>query len=269
LTDPARRSWLSHGPFTIAAIVVAASLLFTLAVSLLLAISSNSDDGPSGPRAVIIDQLAHTDANPDFAKDATSVLESAGYRVDYYPSAAITVEFYRELPSRGYSFVLLRSHSTNFLTRPDENNPGETVVDKSVMLFTTEPYTVFAHGDEQRDRQIAVGSYPDHPDAGRYFLIQPEFVASRMHGHFKDATVVLMGCGGLSTPDLAEAFKGRGAKEFISWDASVTAAHTDEATRSLLGHLVRDGLTPDEAVAKTMEDVGPDPAFGARLVTFR
>ena len=245
-----------------------ASVAFAAAAAVIAARPWDRDDSPAVPRAAIIDQLGYTDANPDFAAEASRVLEAAGYAVDYYPSAAITVEFYRELPSRGYNFVLLLSHSTNILYKPDAGNAELQAVDKSVMLFTTEPYSAFAHVEDQRSRRLAVGSYPDRPIAGRYFLIQPEFVTSSMHGRFRDATIVLMGCAGLSTPDLAEAFQRRGAKEFISWDTAVTAAHTDAATRKLLAHLVGEGLAPEEAVARTMADVGPDPAYGARLVTY-
>jgi hypothetical protein len=219
---------------------------------------------------VIVDQLAITDPNPDFAAQASRALERAGYIVDYYPSTAVTVEFYRELPKRGYSFVLLRSHSTELLYKhKDADAPASLyIAGRSVMLFTNEPYSPFAHVDDQLADRLGVGSYPDGRQPGRYFVIDPAFVASSMHGRFHDATIVLMGCGGLSTIDLAKAFEQRGAKEFISWDASVTAAHTDAATQTLLNHLIADGLEPKQAVARTMTEVGPDPSFGAHLLAY-
>ena len=77
-----------------------------------------------------------------------------------------------------------------------------------------------------------------------------------------------MGCGGLKTNDLARAFLARGAKDFVSWDGSVTAQHTDSATEELLAHLFAGGQELHEAVARTMDGVGPDPAFGARLAVY-
>lgn len=247
-----------------AAVVVSA----VAAIALVIAAPWDSAGPPARPRAVIIDQLAFTDANPDFAAAASHQLESAGYTVDYYPSKAVTVEFYRELPSRGYSFVLLRSHSTQFIYRRDSTTSALRQAENSVMLFTTGPYSQVAHAAEQRAGSVAVGSYPDHQAEGQYFLIDPTFVANSMHGQFKNATVVLMGCGGLSTTDMAKAFEKRGAKEFISWDTSVTAAHTDAAARTLMSHLLGDTPQPNEAVAKTMAEVGPDPSFGSKLLAY-
>jgi hypothetical protein len=256
----ARRAWIAGTVVVLAAVS---------AIALIVAAPWEGGAGaPARPRAVIIDQLAFTDANPEFAADASRQLEAAGYAVDYYPSKAVTVEFYRELPTRGYSFVLLRSHSTQFIYRRDSATSALRQAENSVMLFTTEPYSQVAYADEQRSGRVAVGSYPDGQAPGQYFLIDPTFVASSMRGQFRNATVVLMGCGGLSTTDMAKAFEKRGAKEFISWDTSVTAAHTDAATRTLLSHLLGDTPQPNEAVAKTMAEVGPDPSFGSKLVAY-
>ena len=251
-------------------VALAAALVAAIAAAIVVLVASPWDRGgtPARPKAVIVDQLAFSDPNPDFAAKAARALEAAGYIVDYYPNIAVTVEFYRDLPSLGYSFVLLRSHSTQFLFRADDANSSRQVADNSVMLFTTEPYSAFAHLEDQRARRLAVGSYPDRPAAGQYFLINPTFVESSMRGRFRDATIVLMGCGGLSTPDLAKAFQRRGAKDFISWDTDVTSAHTDAATQALLTHLVSESLPPTEAVAKTMAEVGPDPSYGSRLLAF-
>jgi hypothetical protein len=255
-----RKAWLASAGVAFAGVS---------AILLLLAAPWDRGGGtPPRPRAVIVDQLAYTDANPDFAAEAERDLRAAGYDVDYYPSKAVTVEFYRELPSRGYGFVLLRSHSTQFIYRRDPVTSELKQAENSVMLFTTEPYSQVAHADEQRSGRVAVGSYPDHQAEGQYFLIDPTFVANAMHGQFKNATVVLMGCGGLSTTDLAKAFEKRGAKEFISWDTSVTAAHTDAAARKLLAHLLGDTPQPNEAVARTMAEVGPDPSFGSKLLAY-
>ena len=77
-----------------------------------------------------------------------------------------------------------------------------------------------------------------------------------------------MGCSGLKTDDLAQAFIARGASQLVSWDQPVTAAHTDEATSELLSDLLAKKLGMRQAVASTMAKVGPDPSYGARLAVY-
>ncbi len=78
----------------------------------------------------------------------------------------------------------------------------------------------------------------------------------------------MMGCEGLLTDTTARAFIERGAETYISWDETVTAAHTDAATSALLEHLLIDGLSPAEAVERTMAELGPDPVFESRLLAY-
>lgn len=219
------------------------------------------------PKAVIIDQLALTDPNQAFVNEAGLRLQAAGYAVDYYRSYEVTVDFYRDLPKRGYKLIVIRSHASQQVFERDPATGGP-IEHAGVALFTNEPYSQFTHADDQRDYRLGVGSYPQLGISDKYFLIGPEFVRSSMHGTFKDATIVLMGCGGLSTPDMARAFEERGVRQFISWDTLVTAAHTDAATQELLGRLVSDRLSPAEAVAQTMAAVGPDPSYGSRLLVY-
>lgn len=226
---------------------------------------SNGAKGP--PKAVIIDQLALTDPNTAFVNEAGLRLQAAGYAVDYYPSYEVTVDFYRNLPKRGYELIVIRSHASQQVFERDPATGG-SVEHAGVALFTNERYSQFTHADDQRAYRLGVGSYPQLGISDKYFLIGPEFVRSSMRGTFEGATIVLMGCGGLSTPDIAKAFEARGVRQFISWDTLVTAAHTDAATQALLGYLVSDGLPPAEAVARTMAAVGTDPSYGSRLLVY-
>ena len=86
-----------------------------------------------------------------------------------------------------------------------------------------------------------------------------------MSGHFRGTTIVLMGCGGLNTLDMGEAFIGKGVKQLVGWDHSVSAEHTDAATECLLEHMLQEGMPASDAIARTMDEVGPDPTYGARL----
>jgi hypothetical protein len=226
-------------------------------------------------RAVIVDQLAITDPNPGFVAEATSLLEGAGYRVDYVPPEYVSVPFYRALPDKGYDLIVVRSHSSQTRTRRlPALLPGATpvvgdaeVTENVVSLFTNERYDEQAYPDLQRARAIGIVSYPEHAELGRYFGVTPEFVRDAMRGDFGGATVVVMGCGGLHTTTMAQALAARGVARFISWDNLVTASHTDRATAHLLPLLLR-GDDAASAVAATMAEVGADPAFGASLATY-
>ncbi len=115
---------------------------------------------------------------------------------------------------------------------------------------------------------IGVGWNPDVPDSPHLFTVMPAFITSEARGRFGGTTIVLMGCAGLKTDAMARAFVSKEAGEFISWDTQVSADHTDKATIALLRHLVGERLPAADAVAKTMDEVGADPSFGARLAYF-
>ena len=247
------------------------------------------------PRAVIVDQLSLTVPNPDFVADATERLEAAGYTVDYFPGEEVTVEAYRGLPAAGYDFVLLRVHSARLLE-------GEELGD-DVALFTGELIDLrkFAVGGVPEGAATAVaeelerlGGAVDATGRERFtpedfahlvpavftvegaelpfFGLRPGYVRERFEGRFKDgAIVVLMGCDGLRSPALAEAFVDRGVSTFVSWDEPVLATHTDEATLALLERLLaggEGGAAPADAIAAVNEAMGPDPQTGARLTLY-
>jgi len=226
--------------------------------------------------AVIIDQLSLTSPDQAFVENATRTLRAAGYTVDYVPGKQVTVDYYRELPERNYGLILVRAHSGFVLRDPtatEKHAAGDT------FLFSSEPYTNTTHADDQRARRLSVAYYLDtgleQLDANellrafqtepRYFGIKPGFIQSSTQGRFNHTTVVLMGCNGLATKSLAKAFVRKGARAVVGWDESVTAGHTDDATERLLGHLLGEKLSTEEAVAKTAAEVGPDPTYGGKL----
>jgi len=245
--------------------VVVPALLVVVAALVAAAVVFGRSGGEPGPlRAAIVDQLELTVPNPEFVASGTSILEEAGYAVDYYPGKEVTVEFYRSLPARGYDLIILRTHS-GLVAR--EDGPGFT--DKAV-LFTANPYnpqTDLARlRVDDRPRLASVAYEVRVPPF--YLGIKPEFVAESMQGDFDGATVILMGCDLLRGKSMAEAFIQRGAGEVVGWDRSVTAEHTDAATERLLQHMVVDGLSTKEAVARTMQELGPDPAFDSQLLFY-
>ena len=217
-----------------------------------------SGSGPAGPRAAVVDQLGLTSPNPGFVRESTDLLEQAGYTVDYYPGEEVTVDFYRTLAGRGYDFVLLRSHSAR--VRLDD------VLTDEATLFTSEIYNETKYPEEMEARRLGIGRPLGESSDLRYVSVWAGFIEHDMKGTFNDSTVVvLMGCDGLRSRELAEAFMARGAKTVIGWDALVSADHSDEATKLLLHHLLIAELTSEEAVARVMAEVGPDPAYGGEL----
>jgi hypothetical protein len=220
-------------------------------------LSGDGADGP--PRAVIVDQLGLAAKNPGFINGARSTLERAGYDVDYVPSPRVTVDYYRGLPEAGYDVILLRAHAGAIYD-------GKTPEGQGVFLFTSERYDESKYLDEQRDGELAIGQVFGVPQ--QYFGITPAFIADRMQGNFDGATVIVMGCDGLSYAENGAAFVERGAEAVIGWRGLVTSGHTDTATQALLAAMLDDGLSAGDAVARTMSDVGPDPIYESQLLLY-
>lgn len=218
-------------------------------------------DGPSGPpRAVVVDQLSLTAPNPAFVERATGLLEQAGYAVSYFSGEEVTVDFYRRLPTHGYDLILFRVHADRLQAVAED---GTRVDD--VMLFTSEPYDETEYVADQEANRLVIARY--YEGGPGYFGVAPDFFDGRP-GDFEGATIIVMGCEGLLTDRTAEKFVQMGARTYIGWDESVTASHTDAATERLLQYLVIEGKTPQDAVALTMLDVGPDPVYGSKLLAY-
>jgi len=247
----------------LAVAAVGASVLAALVAAVVL--WRSRDDTPAGPpRAVIVDQLALTDQNSGFVERASALLAGAGYQVDYIPENEVTVDFYRGLAKRGYTFIVLRTHTSDTSYRLDQAT-RRPVKEDHVRIFTNELYSDRKYVRDQLDSRLTIGTYPQYGSKDRYFSIDPGFVRDAIPGRFHGATVVLMGCGGLNTLDMGDAFIAKGAKQLVGWDHSVSAEHTDAATQRLLEHMLRDGMPATDAITATMREVGPDPTYRARL----
>jgi len=258
---PSRRGGLRD---RIAVLVAAAVIIPIVVFTLLTFYRSDSDQEPptppvsdstAGPRAAIVDHLGLTQPNPAFAEAATDLLEQAGYGVDYFPGEEVTVEFYRHLPTWGHELVILRVHSA--LGRVGDR-PADWVT-----LFTSDSYDKPSYRKDQTKQRLSRVSY--YKDGPPYFGIMPGFIKSSTKGDFHGATIIIMGCDGLRSDSMAEAFVEKGAKAVVAWDGLVSSDHTDTATERLLQHLLIDGLTLQEAVTQTMAELGPDPSYDSVL----
>ena len=209
---------------------------------------------PSQPKAAIVDQLSLTASNQTFKETATNILKQAGYTVDYYPGEELTVEFYGNLPTHGYSLIVLRVHS------------AITIGLQSLGLFTSEVRSKTKYVYEQLTDQLVGAKFPN--DETEYFGISPLFVLNSMKGTFQNTTIIHMGCDGLAYTTMAEAFRQKGAKVYISWTGDVLASHTDQATTHLLQHFLIEKQTIKQAVTEIMEEVGLDPAYKSLLAYY-
>lgn len=216
----------------------------------------------SKPKAALVDQLSLTFPNQTFANTVINILKQAGYSVDYYSGKEVTVDFYASLPTRGYEIIILRVHSSVYSSLRGDMSPPTT-------LFTSELYSTNKYVLEQLAGQVGRACFSPYREGDpTYFSVLPYFVTQRMSGSFKNSTIIVMGCNGLKYDDLATTFIEKGARIYISWDDSVTAAHTDQATAELLRNMLIERQTVETAINNTMEKIGPDPEYKSRLTYY-
>ncbi len=201
-------------------------------------------------KAAIVDQLTMEFPNKTFTESATNILEQGGYAVDYYPAEMVTVDFFSSLPNCGYKLIVLRVHCGH---NPEAQNLG---------FFTSEVYSSSKYVYEQLADLLDRVAFNNPPAEGEptYFAINSAFVERSMKGRFNGTTIIMMGCYGLEFPCMAAAFVYKGAKVYIGWSGLVSASHTDQATLSLLTHLIPEQQTVRQAGENTMNEVGPDPS---------
>ena len=207
----------------------------------------------STPRAAIIDQVSLTHPNQEFVALALAMLEAAGYQVDVYSGAEITVEFYKDLATHGYRLIVFRTHSS------DVEPTGE------IGLFTSELYREDQWVLEQVRGRLAYGHTIPDAQGPNYFAIVPAFIREEMHGRFNDTLLIIGGCSTLASPQLAEAFFDRGASAVVGWDDVVDLAHNDRTILRLLLAIVGEKTSVEEAVRRTTIDIGPDPVYHSWL----
>ena len=123
-----------------------------------------------------------------------------------------------------------------------------------VNLFTSEHYDKDKYIYEQLSNSISkLGMINRDRNVTFYFGITPNFVRN-LDEKFDNTTIIVMGCNGLTTPEMAQSFVDKGAKIFIGWNANVTPYHTDLTTIYLLRYLFIEKLTYKESIMRTFKD---------------
>ncbi|MBX5328627.1 MAG: hypothetical protein QHH18_07390 [Candidatus Bathyarchaeota archaeon] len=202
--------------------------------------------------AAIVDQLAITHSNVAFVTSVNETLTSAGFSVDYYNYSEVTVDFYKQLPSKRYSLIILRVHS------------GVGQYSGLTSLYTSEPHSQWPHYWEQMNDEVVAVEYVSGGPI--YFAITSKFV--RNSDACKNSIIIMMGCDGLTATDMASAYVEKGAKAYISWNGPVSPGHTDTATSELIRNLVLKNQTIADAVNNTMNVVGSDPNYHSQLAFY-
>jgi len=235
-------------------IAVLATTVVLVSVFLTLAFVENQttlDDGI--PKAAIIDQLYDGIPNPDFQQNATEYFKTAGYEVDIYNTKDITVDFYKELPSMDYEFIVIRSHATAFYFKY-----------ASEALFTGEKYSPKKHSADQLSGHIGAASTfrvgtmknmsPEKVANQTYFVIGSKFVDEKMVGEFPGSVIVLAGCYTASSELLSQSLLDRGASVVVGWDNIVLSRQNDKVILALLEKMLVDGEVVPEAVSSVTNE---------------
>jgi len=215
-----------------------------------------SKQTPTQLRAAIIDQVHNDLPNFKLQADAQRMLEDAGYEVDLYTTDEITVDFYKNLPSMNYHFILIRSHGGEDLN-----------YEYPTRLFTGEKYSREKYTTEQIYRHVGYGlpiyleEYKELKESGQdvldhsYFTISAKMVEDGMVGTFPDSIIIVGGCQSARSHDLMESLLHRGASQVLGWDATIESKDNDKAMIWLLEEILVKEVPLYDAVAEINEEM--------------
>ena len=207
------------------------------------------------PKAVIIDQL-HTELpNEEFHETASNYLKDAGYSVDIVTTEDITVDFYKELPTYNYDYIIIRSHSL-----------GSGSVEESASLFTGEKYADHKYVKEQFLGHVARGipilsqTVMDEGGMGEFiddtfFVVGSKMVDEIMVGEFDGSTIILAGCETMEDSTLAQSLLDKGASQIVGWNGLVDSRNNDRIVEEILKETLANELELEQAVEVVMDQI--------------
>lgn len=205
-------------------------------------------------KALIIDGLSIEFNNPEFINRTLNYLKKAGYEVDIFNGTDVTVDTYRNMFSQDYKLIILRIHSA----------PGDGImVPKSaIVFFTTEKTATEKYFAEQIEGLIVKAKTLTRGES--FYAVTPDFIGTAP-GKLSGGIVIVLSCYGTLGMKMPETFIDKGATVYVGWDGEVSPEYMDEAGLALIKNLVINKLNVEEAVSKTMREIGPDPLFKSRL----
>ncbi len=187
----------------------------------------------------LVDPLALMYPNGGFVRNIESASKLAGYSFDYFSPGTLSLDTFANLPTGGYSILLLRTHG------------GASIDSPQVAMTTSEPYSSYVHvADQMNDRLAEV-----EVDGSFYFGLTHQFISQRMCGRFPNTVVLAMGCHTMDNDELAKAFVQRGAIAFVGWKGVVDAGLTDTVFSKLVSLLLTNHSI-GEAVQEVTQSFG-------------
>ncbi len=228
-----------------------------------------SPDKPR-PLAAIIDQLDDLIPNKRYQQKSLEYLENAGFDVDLYTTEDITVDFFKNLPSMNYEFIIFRTHSLEI---------GEDFSD--TFLFTGEKYDINKYILEQLSGQVAkaipisdqssdetIENVIADPDA-MYFTVGSKLVDELMIGEFPQSVIIIGGCESVRNPDLAKSLLLRGASAVIGWDRSILSTENDRVMLALLEEILINKIGMYDGIDSVMDEFGENLKYSSELYYFQ
>ncbi len=226
-------------------------------------IQQGSEETNSSRKAALIDQLSITYPNPSFTHEFTKILKDSGFTSDVYSGSQVNIDLYRRLPSLGYKLIVFRVHQSTPVEYLLPNN--RPVTGSPVYLFTGEPYDQREYLVEQLSDLIVPAR--EFNGSTIYFAIGPQFVQS-MSGKFPSTVIILAGCSGLYSADLADSFIVKGASVVVGWQRFVQMDYTDKAIIRFLRALLLERSTIFRSIMTMTSDVGLDPTYKTNLLCY-
>jgi hypothetical protein len=218
----------------------------------------------SANKAALIDQLSITYPNPSFKEEFIRKSEAVGLTPEIFTGTEVTLDLYKKLPSMGYRIIVFRVH---------QSTPAEVllpldhpVTGYPVYLFTGERYNEHKYVVEQLTDLVVPAR--EINGSNIYFSIGPEFVQLSMIGEFPNTVIVLAGCSGLYSAELADSFIIKGASVVIGWQRFVQMDYTDKAIDRLLRAILLEKTTFYRSALVMTSEVGLDPTYETNLLIY-
>jgi hypothetical protein len=225
--------------------------------------SSQPSETQSENKAALIDQLSTSYPNPSFTEEFIRMSEAVGLTPEIFTGSEVTLDLYKRIPSMGYRLIVFRVH---------QSTPAEVllpldhpVTGYPVYLFTGEPYNENKYVIEQLTDLVVPAR--EINGSNIYFSIGPEFVQS-MDGEFQNTVIVLAGCSGLYSAELADSFIIKGASVVLGWQRFVQMDYTDKAIDRLLRAILLEKITFYRSVLVMTSEVGRDPTYETNLLIY-
>jgi hypothetical protein len=225
--------------------------------------SPQTYENQSANKAALIDQLSIAYPNPSFTEEFIRMSKAVGLTPEIFAGTEVTLDLYKRLPSMGYRLIIFRVH---------QSTPSEVllpydhpVTGYPVYLFTGEPYNEHKYVIEQLSDLVVPAR--EINGSNIYFSIGPEFVQS-MDGKFQNTVIILAGCSGLYSAELADSFIIKGASVVLGWQRFVQMDYTDKAIVRLLRAILIEKTTFYRSILVMTSEVGLDPTYATNLLIY-